>query len=255
MRLLDHKNAVVTGSNRGIGRAIVEAFAKQGATVFACARSKSTEFEADMHGLEEQYACEIIPIYFDLCDSDELKEGVKEIRARKLPIDILVNNAGILSEYESFMMMPMGKVRKLFDVDFFAQMEFTQLIARIMQKNKRGSIVYISSIASMDAFFASYDYVACKAAINAAMKQQARELGQSGIRVNVIAPGIVRTDMIENSDEYHLNSILPAIMLQRFGTRKEIADAVLFLASDLASYITGQILRVDGGTNPPKANW
>ncbi len=255
MRLLDHKNAVVTGSNRGIGRAIVEVFAKQGATVFACARTKNTEFEADMHGLEERYGCEIIPVYFDLCDSEGLKEGVKKIRGRKLSIDILVNNAGILSEYKSFMMMPMGNVRKLFDVDFFAQMEFTQLIGRMIQKNKGGSIVYISSIASMDAFFSSYDYVACKAAINAAMKQQARELGKSKIRVNAVAPGIVRTDMIEHSDQDHLDSILPAIMLQRFGTKEEIANAVLFLASDLASYVTGQVLRVDGGTNPPRANW
>lgn len=253
--LLQGKNAIVTGANRGIGRAITEVFAQQGATVFACARKKNEAFENDMKTLEQEYGCIIIPIYFDMCNIEEMKDGVKEIRNRKLPIDILVNNAGILSEYQRFTMMPMEHVRKLFDVDFFAQMEFTQLIARLMQRNKRGSIVYISSIASLDAFFSSYDYVACKAAVNAAMKQQARELGESGIRVNVIAPGIVQTDMIKDSDEDNLKSILPAIMLARFGEKKEIANAVMFLASDLASYITGQVLRVDGGTNPPRANW
>ena len=107
----------------------------------------------------------------------------------------------------------------------------------------------------MDAFFSSYDYVACKAAINAAMKQQARELGESGIRVNAVAPGIVQTDMIKDSNKENLDSILPAIMLKRFGEKEEIANAVIFLASDLSSYITGQVLRVDGGTNPPRANW
>lgn len=255
MRLLEHKNAVITGSNRGIGRAIVESFAKQGATIFACARKKNSEFEADMYALEKKYDCEIVPVYFDLCNSQELKEAVKKIRASKLSVDVLVNNAGVLSENKNFMMMPIESVRKLFDVDFFAQMEFTQLIARLMQKNRKGSIVYISSIASMDAFFSSYDYVACKAAINAAMKQQARELGQIGIRVNAVAPGIVETDMIKNFDPDNLNSILPAVMLQRFGTKEEIANTVLFLASDLASYITGQVWRVDGGTSPPRANW
>lgn len=87
------------------------------------------------------------------------------------------------------------------------------------------------------------------------MKQQARELVQCGIRVNAVAPGIVRTDMIKDSNEKNLESILEAVMLKRFGTTEEIANAVLFLSSDMASYITGQVLRVDGGTNPPKSVW
>ena len=254
-RLLDKKTAVITGANRGIGRAVAEAFAMQGADIFACARKKSQGFEEDMHGLEEKYHVTVFPVYFDLCNADEIKSAVKQMREKKCPIDILVNNAGILSEYQCFTMMPMEKVRRLFDVDFFAQMEFTQYIARLMQRNRSGSIVYLSSIASIDAFFSSYDYAACKAAINTAMKQQARELGKSGIRVNAVAPGIVQTDMIKDSDKDNLNSILPAVMLQRFGRTEEIANAVMFLASDLASYITGQVLRVGGGTNPPRADW
>lgn len=253
--LLEGKNAVITGANRGIGRATVEIFAQHGATIFACARDKCEAFEADMKNLEEKYNCTVFPVYFDLLDVEKVKSAVKNIRNKNVAIDILVNNAGILSTYQRFALMPIKKVKELFDVDFFAQMEFTQLMVRIMQKNKKGSIIYISSIASMDAFFSSYDYVACKAAINAAMKQQARELGESGIRVNAVAPGIVQTDMIKDSNKENLESILPAIMLKRFGEKEEIANAVMFLASDLSSYITGQVLRVDGGTNPPRANW
>ena len=253
--ILQGKNIIVTGSNRGIGRKIVEVLAFSGASVFACARVRSDEFETDMEELAERANTQIRTFYFDLCNMEQVKDAVKSIRATRERIDGLVNNAGILSEYQRFTMMPIDHVRKVFEIDFFAQMELTQLIARLMQRNQGGSIVYISSIASQDGFFSSYDYAACKAAINIAMLQQARELGESGIRVNALAPGLVMTDMIKDNNKENLESILPAIMLKRFGTTTEIANAVMFLLSDLASYITGQVLRVDGGTNPPKANW
>ncbi|MFA9376892.1 MAG: SDR family NAD(P)-dependent oxidoreductase [Lachnotalea sp.] len=254
-RLLEEKTVIITGSNRGIGYAILDRMAKHGARIFACARKQNDEFEKNITVIAEENSVEIIPLYFDMCDSEAMREAVKRIRATRYILDILVNNAGILSNYQRFNMMSMDDARKLYDVDFFAQMEFTQFISRLMQRNKTGSIIYISSIAGMDAFFASFDYVSCKAAIDAAMKQQARELGQFGIRVNSVAPGIIETDMIENSDSNNLKSILPAIMLGRFGQMEEVADAVVFLGSSMSSYITGQILRIDGGTNPPRANW
>lgn len=254
-RLLEGKTAVVTGANRGLGRAILLKLAEHGARVYACARTENPEFEADLEAVSQRCGVEIYPIYFDMCDSEGMKAGVKKMKRYGHPIDILVNNAGMLSEYQRFNMMDMAGVRKLFDVNFFGQMELTQLVSRLMQRNNRGSIVYISSIAAMDAFFSSFDYVACKAAINGAMKQQARELGAFNIRVNAIAPGLVETDMIKGSDKGHLEAIVPAIVLGRFGKPEEIADSVVFFASDLSTYVTGQVLRVDGGTTPPRANW
>lgn len=255
MGLLTGKTAIITGANRGIGRSIVEVMAQNGANIFACARKQNDEFEKDMYSLAEMNGIEVMPVYFELSDSQQMKDAVVQIRKRKLPIDILVNNAGILSEYKRFDMISTDEAKRLFDIDFFAQMELTQYISRLMQRNKRGSIIDISSIAGIDGFFSSYDYVACKAAVIAAVKQQARELGKYNIRVNSIAPGLVETGMIAENDQDNLNSIKPAIMLGRFGKPEEIANAVFFLASDLSSYITGQTIRVDGGTNPPRSDW
>ena len=254
---LKDKVAIITGSNRGIGRAILETFAEHGCrAIFACARRETEEFILNVRQLEEKYGTRIIPIYFDLEKQEEIAGAAKQIRAEKefMP-DILVNCAGVLSEYRRFTMMPAAESKRLFDIDFWGQMEFTQLISRQMQRRRNGNIIFISSIAGMDGFFSSYDYVACKAAINGAVKQLAREFGELNIRVNAIAPGLVETDMIKDNNAENLESIKPAIMLRRFGTKEEIANAVMFLASDYASYITGQIIRVDGGTTPPRANW
>ncbi len=254
-KLLEGKTAIVTGSNRGIGRAILEKFAENGANVFACARTRTEEFEKDTNELSARYGVDIMPVYFDFSDSEAMKKAVQEIRGKGRKVDILVNNAGVLSEYQLFPMIPVSRVKKLFDVDYFAQMEFTQYIIRLMMKNKSGSIVFISSIASQEAFFSSYDYAACKAAINISMEQIAREMGALGIRANAVAPGVIETDMIKDVDEQSKKDILPSIYLNRYGTREDVANTVLFMASDLSSYITGQVIRVDGGLKPPRARW
>jgi len=253
--MLNKKTAIITGSNRGIGHAILEKFAANGANVFACARTESESFEKDIKELEAKYDVVIRPIYFDFENRESIINAVKQIRSYREKIDALINNAGILSDYQLFTMISIDQVKKIFDIDFFAQMEFTQYIARLMQRNSSGSITFISSIASLDAFFSSYDYAACKAAVNVSVVQLARELGAQGIRVNAVAPGVIETDMIKDVDQSSKESLLPSIYLNRYGTKDDVANAVLFLSSDLSSYITGQIIRVDGGIAPPRARW
>lgn len=254
MKLLEGKTAIVTGSNRGIGREILEKFAENGANVFACARKQTEQFEQDIDELRKKYGVEIFPVYFDFEDQQMIKQAVKEIRSTGKKIDVLVNNAGVLSDYQLFGLIPIDHAKKLFEINYFAQMEFTQYILRMMNKSG-GSIVFISSIAALDAFFSSYDYAACKAAMNISMEQIAREMGCRGIRANAVAPGVIETDMIKNVDEGAKKSLLPSIYLNRFGTKEDVANAVLFLASEMSSYITGQVLRVDGGIAPPRARW
>ncbi len=253
--MLEGKNVIITGSNRGIGNAIVKTFAKQGANIWACARQYNSQFEEEMESLALECNTKIQPIYFDLNKSEEIRAAVKEIRKEKKPINTLVTAAGVNSEYRRFQMITMDNYKHLLQSNFLGHLELTQLISRMMIQQRNGSIIHLSSIAGTDGFFASCDYVASKAAIMGATVQQARELGMFGIRVNHIAPGITETEMLNQGKKEMLNSIIPAIMLGRFAKPQEIANAALFLASDLSTYITAQEIRVDGGCNPPRANW
>ena len=147
-KLLQGKNIIVTGTAKGMGRQMVETFASNGANVFAHARTETDEHKNFCAGLEKEYGVHIIPMYFDLRDQDAMKEAIKEIRGTKLPIDGLVNNAGIT--YNSlFQMTDMGELRNQMEVNFFAPFLFTQYISKLMIRNKKGSIVSISSSASV----------------------------------------------------------------------------------------------------------
>jgi 3-oxoacyl-[acyl-carrier protein] reductase len=247
--ILKGKNAIITGANRGIGQKTVEIFAKYGANVWACARNKSEPFEMEMRELSEKYKVSIEPIYFDLTKSDEIKQAMKQIILQKKSIDILVNNAGILPENNLFQMTSIEKMRKIFDVNYFSQILITQYISRTMIRQKYGSIVNISSTVAIDGIPAQLEYVSSKAAIIGATKVLAIELGKYNIRVNTIAPSFINTDLILNKNDKFIEEIIQNSIMKRLGDKEEIANAIMFLASDLSSYITGQILRVDGGLN------
>lgn len=245
--MLKGKNAIITGARRGIGRATVEVFAENGANIWACARKEDAAFETDMAELAERYGVWIEPVYFELTDEAQMKQAVKQIQGEKRTVDILANNAGAVAQSTSFAMTSITKIKEIFDVNFFSQMLLTQYVTRLMLRQHSGSVVNLTSIAALDGEPGQLEYVGSKAAIAGATRKLARELGGQGIRVNAVAPGVIDTDMGNQMDPELMEHVLGKTVMNRVGTPREIANVIAFLASDRASYITGQVIRVDGG--------
>lgn len=244
--LLSNKNAVVTGCLRGIGKKTLETFAEQGANVWACAQHADDEFEGFCADLAERTGVWIKPIYFDFTNSDAIKAGLKSIMLDKQQVDVLVNVAGFTKD-AIFHMTSMDQLKLIFEVNYFSQMLITQYITKLMVRQKKGSVVNIASISGIDGSHGQLAYSSSKAALIGATRTISRELAQHGVRVNAIAPGVIDTDM---------NAVVPAniiaghvkgMSIQRMGLSDEVANTILFLASDLSGYMTGQVVRVDGG--------
>lgn len=246
MRRLEGKTAVITGCNRGIGRAVLERFAAEGASVIACTRSISEPLRDFYHNLEADSGIKIYPVAFDLSNADSIKTGMQAIQALKLSIDILVNNAGMASG-GLMLMTSMAELNKVFQVNYFAQVQITQHVGKLMMRQKKGSIINMTSVLGLDARAGATSYGASKAAVALFTRSVAQEFGAYGIRVNAIAPNLVDTDMAHMMEEKSFNSMIDGSALKRMATPEEIASTALFLASDESSYITGQIIRVDGG--------
>ncbi len=245
-KLLEGKNIIVTGTAKGMGKQMVETFAENGANVFAHARTETEEHKAFCKELEDKNSAQIMPLYFDLRDTEAMKEAVKVIRGTKLPIDGLVNNAGIT--YNSlFQMTNIDELRNQMEVNFFAPFLFTQYISKLMVRNKKGSIVSISSSAALDGNSGKSAYGASKAALLTMTMCISEELAVSGIRANVICPGVTATDMLSTMPDYIMDIQKEATFLKKVGTTADIANTALYLLSDYSSYITGQVIRVDGG--------
>lgn len=244
--MLTGKTAVITGSNRGIGLAAVEVFAKQGAVILACARTQSDEFEERIKEISNKNAATITPVYFDITEEAAVKAAVKRIGKESKSIDILVNNAGILVE-KLFGMTSYGVMQKTMDVNFLSQVRLAQLVSRYMIKARTGSIVNIASVSGMSGEVGATAYGSSKAAVIYATKAMANELGAYGVRVNSVSPGFIATDMWKERESEVRDRVLGETLLQRQGMPEEVANVILFLASDMSSYITGQNIVVDGG--------
>jgi 3-oxoacyl-[acyl-carrier protein] reductase len=244
--LLEQKTAVISGCNRGIGKATLETFAENGADIFACVRKESDEFTDVITKLAFKTGVSITPIYFDFAESEKVKAGIKSIISSKKQIDILVNNAGVATG-SFFQMTSMQNLKQLFEINFFSQILFTQGISRYMSRYKAGSIINIASTAGLIGDAGTTSYGSSKAALMFATKTMANELGVMNIRVNAIAPSITRTDMFDQMDENSRSKLIESSALKRPAEAVEIANVSLFLASSLSSFITGQVLRVDGG--------
>jgi len=244
--LLEKKTAVITGCNRGIGKAILLRFAQNGADVIAVIRQENEEFNSYCYELEMKYGIEIVQVFADFSDENAVKEAAKTILKYKKTIDVLVNNVGVSLPLTQLAMTKMDTIRDVFQINLFASLQLTQLISKSMMRNKSGSVVFISSSAAYDGG-ANIEYSASKAAIIGSVKRLAVELGNFGIRVNAVAPGLTATDMGNSMSEEDEKIALSMNIMKRKGRTEEIADAVVFLASDMASFITAQTIRVDGG--------
>lgn len=245
-KFLENKTIVVTGTNRGMGKQMVQTFAKNGANVFAHARTYTDEHKAFCDQLARENGVQVMPLYFDMREPDAIKNSVKLIRETKLPIDGLVNNAAVT--YNAlFQMTSIDEVRNQMEVNFFAPFLFTQYISKLMIRNKKGSIVSISSSAALDGNSGKSAYGASKAALLAMTLSIAEEMGISGIRANVICPGVTETDMLSSMSDYIIEIQREASFLKKLGKPSDIANTAMYLLSDYSSYITGQVIRVDGG--------
>ncbi|MCR5168376.1 MAG: SDR family oxidoreductase [Oscillospiraceae bacterium] len=239
-------NAVITGSNRGIGNAIMHTFAHNKYNIWACARTPSESFESEINQLSKSCGVSIEPVYFDLADENAVKAGVKQIFSYKKSVDVLVNNAG-MGHGGTLMMTPVSKLREVYEINVFAQIHMMQLISRAMTRQQSGSIINICSVGGMEVGKGYIAYGSSKAAMIWLTKAAAKELGEFGIRVNGIAPGLTDTEMGHYKSDEEIQKVFDRTVIKRFGKPEEIAQGALYLASDAAAFITGQILVIDGG--------
>lgn len=245
-KMLEGKNIILTGSNRGIGKTVLEKLVQNGANVWACARCFSQEFEDVIKALSDQYHVWVRPVYFDLTDDAAIKDAVSGIIKEKLAIDVLINNAGIA--YGGLMQMtPVNKIKEVFQVNYFAPIQIIQMVSKVMMRQKSGNVINMASVGGIETNPGYLAYGSSKASIIWATQSIAKELGGFNIRVNAVAPGLTDTDMGNYKTKEELEKTIERTSLKRMAQPGEIADTVLFLASDRSSFITGHILRVDGG--------
>ncbi len=243
--LLTGKIAMVTGGTRGIGLAVVKKFLENGASVALCGSRQETVDKA-LAGLKEEYPGErLMGLCPDLAEFSQVEAAVKQVKERFGAIDILVNNAG-KSARESIYEYDPEAFKKILDLNVTAVFNCTRAAVPYMKENGGGSIINTSSMVSLYGQPSGVGYPTSKYAVNGMTKSLARELARDNIRVNAVAPGVTRTDMVASLPPDMVARVSAGIPLGRVGEPEEVANCFLFLASDLASYVTGTVLSVDG---------
>lgn len=243
--MLDGKVAIVTGGTRGIGFATVKKFLDNNAQVVLFGSRKESVDKAinELKEINENY--EVMGLYPNISDAKDVEEAFNKVKNKYGKIDILVNNAGI-SAMESIYDYPEENFKKIMDLNVNAVFNCSKAVAPIMKENGGGVILNTSSMVSLYGQPSGCGYPASKFAVNGLTKSLARELGKDNIRVNAVAPGVTMTDMMKKVPEEKIKPVIATIPLGRLGQPEDIANAFLFLASDMASYVTGEILSVDG---------
>jgi len=230
-------NVFISGASKGIGKSIAYNFAKNNYTVVGTSRQ---EFEFD-NKVEN-----LIPIQLDVTSRDDIKACFDNLKDRGLLPNILINNAGITSD-QIFLRMKDSDWDNVIDTNLNGVFNLSKIFIKNMVKNKNGRIINISSISGLMGNPGQVNYSSSKAALNGFTKSLAKELGSRNITVNSVAPGFIETDMTSFLDDNSKNNVIETIPLKRLGRPEDVSELVLFLASEEASYITGQTISIDGG--------
>ena len=245
MKLLEGKTVIITGASRGIGRGIAEVFAKQGANIAFTYRSSDEKAKA----LEDELSangCKVKGYKSDASNFEAAQQLAADVLEEFGSIDVLVNNAGITKD-GLLMRMSEDDFDIVMDINMKSVFNMTKAVLRPMLKQRKGSIINMSSVVGVKGNAGQANYSASKAAINGFTKSTALELGSRNIRCNSIAPGFIETEMTDALVEEQIQEWRNAIPLKRGGTTEDVANSALFLASDMSAYVTGQVLHVCGG--------
>ena len=244
MKLLEGKTAIITGATRGIGKGIAQVFAQHGANIaftYASSATKAEELEKKLSSLVK-----IKGYQSDASDYDAAQKLVDEVIKEFGQIDIVVNNAGITRD-NLILRMSEEEWNEVIRINLDSVFNLTKLVAKPMMKQRKGSIINMSSVVGVKGNAGQANYAASKSGIIGFSKSIALELGSRNIRCNVVAPGFIETEMTDALDEKTIQEWRDNIPLKRGGTPEDIANACLYLASDLSSYVTGHVLNVNGG--------
>ncbi len=242
--LLEDKKVLVTGASRGIGRAICVALARSGADIAGV--DIDTDAMDSTAELVKGAGREFLPLKADVSRLDELQAAVKSVVGNVGGLDVLVNNAGITRD-NLLIRMSSEDWQQVIDINLTGVFNGVKSASRIMMKQRSGSIINISSVVGILGNPGQLNYSASKAGVLGITKSAAREMAKRGVRVNAVAPGYIKTRMTEELSEEARKALMGNIPLARLGEPEDVANVVLFLASDYSQYMTGQVLSVDGG--------
>lgn len=244
--MLSNKTALITGCNRGIGKAILEKFIDNNANIICAVRNIDKDFLEYINNQKKIKNANIRVIEIDLLKINKIRESLQILYDSKEKIDILINNAGI-AEGSIFEMLSIENMREVFEVNFFSQLKLTQLLIRFLKKSNEASIINMGSVSGIVPERGTISYGSSKASLMFATKVMANELSRYSIRVNAIAPNIIKTDMLADMDDKARKLFVNQSYLKREGDLNDISSLVLYLASNESKYVNGQIIRLDGG--------
>lgn len=244
--MLKGKNVILTGATRGIGNAILRLFAQNHANMWCLVRKPDDTFIDHVNKLCGEHDIWIKIVTADLESGQSIQNALSDVFAAKQPIDILVNNAAV-NAHGTFMMTSQHELDRIFQINYFSHIQIIQMVAKKMIRRKQGNIINITSASGFEHNIGNFSYAGTKALLNWATQTISRELAPYNIRVNAVAPGVTDTDMNFSYEDGISEKVMPKMNIQRKANPMEIAEGVLFLAGEKSSFISGQILRIDGG--------